>query len=139
VVNINEVLDGHVVLDVACVDRLSPNAYVPNLQVGGQVQRFWERPDQPIASPGANQKIGNRFRRDVDAFAERNRVPILYLAKPDRSGCDDRKLDHVRPHLDAAGSAARSGVVAVVATEDGQYWECQADLAPRWWHFADLI
>ena len=28
VVNINEVLDGHVALDVACVDRLYLNAYV---------------------------------------------------------------------------------------------------------------
>jgi hypothetical protein len=39
VVNINEVLDGHVTLEVECVDRLYLNAYVPNLQVGGQVAR----------------------------------------------------------------------------------------------------
>ncbi|MGH2547425.1 MAG: hypothetical protein ACRDHJ_11180 [Actinomycetota bacterium] len=40
VVNINDVLDGHVGLEVDCVDRLYLNAYVPNLQVGGQVERF---------------------------------------------------------------------------------------------------
>ena len=34
VVNINDVLDGHVVLDLACVDRLYLNAYVANMQVG---------------------------------------------------------------------------------------------------------
>ncbi len=39
VVNINDVLDGHVALDVECIDRLYLNAYVPNLQVGGQVVR----------------------------------------------------------------------------------------------------
>ena len=40
VVNINDVLDGHVGLDLACIDRLYLNAYVPNLQVGGQVVTF---------------------------------------------------------------------------------------------------
>ena len=40
VTNINEVLEGHVALEVECVDRLYLNAYVPRLQVGGQVVRF---------------------------------------------------------------------------------------------------
>ena len=65
-VNINDVLDGHVGLDVTCVDRLYLNAYVPNLQVGGQVHQFCRHLDQPIASPAVIEKIGNRFRRDVD-------------------------------------------------------------------------
>ena len=38
--NINDVLDGHVGLEVHCVDRLLLNAYVPKLQVGGQVVTF---------------------------------------------------------------------------------------------------
>ncbi len=36
VVNINDVLDGHVALEVECVDRLYLNAYVPNLQVAAR-------------------------------------------------------------------------------------------------------
>jgi hypothetical protein len=40
VVNINDVLDGHVALDLDCLDRIYLNAYVPNLQVGGQVVTF---------------------------------------------------------------------------------------------------
>jgi hypothetical protein len=40
VANINDVLEGHVALEIECVDRLHLNAYVPNLQVGGQVVRF---------------------------------------------------------------------------------------------------
>ena len=40
VTNINEVLEGHVALEVECVDRLYLNAYVPRLQVGGQVVSF---------------------------------------------------------------------------------------------------
>jgi hypothetical protein len=120
VVNINEVLEGHVGLDVECVDRLYLNAYVPNLQVGGQVQRFCEHLGQPISSPAVIARIGNRFRRDVDSFAKKHSIPILHLAKPDRSRWDDRKLDDVRPYLDAAGRAGRYGVVAIVATQEFQ-------------------
>jgi hypothetical protein len=38
--NIDDVLEGHVALEIECVDRPYLNAYVPNLQVGGQVVRF---------------------------------------------------------------------------------------------------
>ena len=35
-----DVLDGHVSLDIECLDRIYLNGYVPNLQVGGQVVGF---------------------------------------------------------------------------------------------------
>jgi hypothetical protein len=35
VVNVNDVLDGHVVLDLQCLDRVYLTGYVPKLQVGG--------------------------------------------------------------------------------------------------------
>ena len=122
VVNINEVLDGHVSLEVDCVDRLYLNAYVPNLQVGGQVERFCkEHLGQPIASPAVIEKLGTRFRREVKAFAAANKIPILQLKKPDRSRWDDRKLDHVRPYLEAAERTAHHGVVAIVAAQEFQW------------------
>ena len=63
-VNIYDVLDGHVSLSLDCVDRLYLNAYVPNLQVGGQVVTFLtEHLGFPIPSPALLEKIGNRFRR----------------------------------------------------------------------------
>lgn len=40
VVRVNDVLDGHVGLDLECLDRIYLNAYVPMLQVGGQVVSF---------------------------------------------------------------------------------------------------
>ena len=92
VVNINDVLDGHVALEIECVDRLYLNAYVPNLQVSGQVERFCKQHlGQPIASPAVIEPIGNRFRRDVKRFAEREGIPILHLKKPAlriSAGCD---------------------------------------------------
>ena len=122
VVNINDVLDGHVVLDIECVDRLYLNAYIPRLQVGNQVKWFCEEHlGQPIASPVIIQKIGNRFRREVHHFAEEHDVPILHLKKPDRTRWDDRKLDHVQPYLEAAERERRFGVVAIVAAQEFQW------------------
>ena len=122
VTNINEVLDGHVGLDLACIDRLYLNAYVPNLQVAGQVVTFLTAHlGFPIPSPALLEKIGNRFRREVKAFAAEHDVPILTLKKPDRSRWDDRKLDHVRPYLERAEAEGRAGVVAIVAAQEFQW------------------
>jgi hypothetical protein len=122
VVNIDDVLDGHVGLEVSCVDRLYLNTYVPGLQVGGQVVRFLcDHLGNPVPSPVLYNKIGNRFRRDVDAFAERHGVPMLHLTKPDRGRWDDRKPDHVRPYLDRAEAAQRFVVLAIVAAQEFQW------------------
>lgn len=122
VANINDVLGGHVVLEVECVDRLYLNAYLPKLQVGGQVVRFLrDHLGHEIPSPALLGPIGTHFRRDVNAFAEEHEIPILKLKRPDRSRWDDRKLDHVRPHLDRAEREGRFGVVAIVACQEFQW------------------
>jgi hypothetical protein len=122
VTNINEVLEGHVGLDLACIDRLYLNAYVPNLQVAGQVVTFLTAHlGFPIPSPALLEKIGNRFRREVKAFAAENGIPVLQLKKPDRTRFDDRKLDHVRPHLEQAERNGHFGVVAIVTAQEFQW------------------
>jgi hypothetical protein len=119
VTNINDVLEGHVALEVECVDRLLLNAYVPNLQVGGQVSRFITgHLGKPIASAAVLGAIGNRFRNEVRRYADRHAIPILKLKGPDRSRWDDRKLDHVRRYLDVAERERRFGVVAIVAGQE---------------------
>jgi hypothetical protein len=122
VANINDVLEGHVALDVECVDRLLLNAYLPALQVGGQVVRFLRgHLGHQIPSPALLGPIGNRFRREVKAFAAEHGIPILALKKPDRTRWDDRKLDHVRPHLERAERDGHFGVVAIVACQEFQW------------------
>jgi len=122
VTNINEVLEGHVALEVECVDRLYLNGYVPRLQVGGQVVQFLTgHLGQPVPSPALFAQIGNRFRREVKAFAAAQGIPILRLKKPDRTRWDDRKLDHVRPYLERAERERRFGVVAIVAAQEIQW------------------
>src|SRR6185312_16840157 len=78
VVTVNDVLDGHVSLDVECLDRIYLNGYVPNLQVGGQVVSFLTAHlGYPIPSPAIMEKIGTAFRRAVASFAEDNRIPVV--------------------------------------------------------------
>jgi hypothetical protein len=122
VANINDVIEGHVALEVECVDRLLLNAYVPNLQVGGQVGRFITgHLGKPIASAAVLGAMGNRFRREVRRYVDAQQVPVLRLKAPDRSRWDDRKLDHVRSYLEAAERERRYGVVAVVAGEEYEW------------------
>jgi hypothetical protein len=98
------------------------NAYVPDLQVGGQVVRFLrDHLGNEIPSPALLGPIGNRFRREVKRFAAERGIAILQLKKPDRSRWDDRKLDHVRPYFEAAERDGRLGVVAIVACQEFQW------------------
>jgi hypothetical protein len=62
-ITISQVLDGHVRLDLECLDRVYLNGYVPNLQVSGQVVTFLtQHLGNPIPSPALFAKIGERFR-----------------------------------------------------------------------------
>ena len=70
-VNINDVLDGHMALDLDCLDRIYLNAYVPNLQVGGQVVTFLtQHLGNEVPSPVLFKRIGDRFRQAVAALAQ---------------------------------------------------------------------
>ncbi len=79
---VGDLLDGHVTLDVQCLDRLYLNGYVPNLQVGGQVVGFMTRHlGCPIPSPAILEKLGSSFRRAVQRFAETDHVPVVRFGK----------------------------------------------------------
>ena len=74
-----------------------------------------------MPSPAVFSQIGNRFRREVKAFAELHDIPVLHLAKPDRSRWDDRKVDHVAPYVESAVAEGRFGVVAIVSAQEFQW------------------
>jgi hypothetical protein len=118
VVTVNEVLGGHVQLDIECLDRVYLNAYVPVLQSSGQVVAFMtQHLGLPIPSPALFDKIGQKFRRAVASFAEANDIPWVKFAK------DDRKADVMAPHLKRAAAAGRSQVAAIgVAQEFQRVW-----------------
>ena len=110
--NINEVLDGHVVLDLECLDRIYLNAYVPSLQVGGQVVTFFsQHRNQPIASPALFQKMGEAFRQAVATFAKCHQIPVI------RFGKRDRQIDVIQPYFEAA---TQPGVIAIGVAQEFQ-------------------
>jgi len=112
VVNVNDLLDDHVTLDLECLDRIYLNAYIPNLQVSGQVVTFLrDHLKMPIASPAVMEKMGNRFRKAVDAFAEDHDIPIVHFKK------GDRHIDVMTPYLEAATGPA---VVAIGVAQEFQ-------------------
>jgi hypothetical protein len=118
VMTVNDVLDGHVVLDIECLDRVYLNAYVPILQSSGQVVAFMtQHLGKPIPSPALMEKISTRFRRAVESFASANGIPWV------RFGKNDRKIDVMQPYLDRQAATGRSGVAAVgVAQEFQRVW-----------------
>ena len=88
VANINDVLEGHVALEIECVDRLYLNGYVPALQVGGQVIRFLcGHLGKPIASSALFEPIGNRFRREVSGSSPTQRSARRRGAPAAQAGC----------------------------------------------------
>ncbi len=60
VVTVNDVIDGHVGLDVECLDRIYLNGYVPNLQVGAQVASFMTA--SGLSDPIAGDHGQDRYR-----------------------------------------------------------------------------
>ena len=121
VVTVPELLDGHVVLDIECLDRVYLNGYVPSLQAGGQVVAFLHgHLGMKIASPAVFEQIGTRFRRAVARFAENNDIPLVKFGK------GTRKIDVMRPLLDRAARAGRSQVVAIGWAQEFQHvWEAR--------------
>lgn len=133
-VTVNDLLDGHVALDVECLDRVYLNGYVPNLQVGGQVATFLTRHlGYPIPSPAIFAKLGRSFRSAVASFAAQHEVPVV------RFGKGDRKVDVMRPYLARQAATAESGVAAIgVAQEFQNVFDASGKDAPNgvpWFSF----
>ena len=121
VVTVPELLDGHTVLDLECLDRIYLNGYVPALQVGGQVVTFLHgHLGKPVASPAVIEQIGTRFRQAVARFAEDNDIPVVKFRK------GIRKVDVMRPLLARAARTGRPQVVAVGWAQEFQHvWDAR--------------
>jgi hypothetical protein len=94
VVTVNDVLDGHVALDIECLDRVYLNAYVPILQTSAQVVAFLSgHLGFPFPSPVLFRQLGGPVPPAVASFAEANEIPWV------RFGKDQAKLEVMGPHL----------------------------------------
>lgn len=115
VVTVNDVLDGHVGLDLECFDRIYLNGWVPSLQVPGQVVSFLTRHlGFPIPSPAILERIGLRFRKAVAEFAAEHDIPVVRFAK------GQRKQEVMRPYLERLARQGRTGVAAIGVGQEFQ-------------------
>jgi hypothetical protein len=135
VATVNDMLDGHSVLEIECLDRLYLAGYVPRLQTGGQVVYFMkEHLGSPIPSPAILEKLGSRFRVAVTSFAEANAIPVV------RFGRVERKIDVMRPYLERQAADGRSGLAAIgVAQEFAPVFTGTRVPSPNeipWFHYA---
>jgi hypothetical protein len=113
-VTVNDVLDGHVMLDLECPDRLYLHGYLGQLQVGGQVIQFLNHRGYPVPSPACLQQIGDAFRRRVASFAEANHIPVVPLKAADRN------IEVMAPYLKTAAASGRSQVAAIGVAQETQ-------------------
>jgi len=88
------------------------------LQTSGRVAGFLHHRGFPIPSPAALGKIGEGFRQAMGRYAEANGIPWI------RFGKGDRKIDVIRPYLQAAEREGRPGVVAIGVAQEFQWaWD----------------
>jgi hypothetical protein len=60
--NISELLNGHITLEVECVDRLYLNGYIGKLATAGGLVTFMrEQLEKPIPSPVVSGQVTERF------------------------------------------------------------------------------
>jgi hypothetical protein len=115
--SIPELLDGHVTLEVECLDRLYLNGYIgPLATSGGLVTFMREQLGKPIPSPVVLGQVTEKFREGVKTMAERERIPLYPFDHKERK--DDVANDFRRQR------GIRDGVVFVgVAQEKAQAFQ----------------
>jgi hypothetical protein len=82
---IPELLDGHVTLEVECLDRLYLNGYIGKLATGGGLIGFMcGQLGKPVPSPVVLGQISERFRDSVKSLAARESIPLYQFHHKER-------------------------------------------------------
>src|SRR5438876_6427258 len=91
--SVAEVLRDHVTLEVEGIDRMYLNVYQPKLQAEKQAACFFRfQRGQPVASSVPMGVMSNDFLRQVDAFVEKQNLPVVQFRKGQRK--DDVAAEH---------------------------------------------
>src|SRR5256885_15479345 len=74
---IPELMDGHITLEVECLDRLYLNGYIGRVATaGGLVMFMRDQLGKPIPSPVVLGQITEKFRKEGRDLAGREEVPV---------------------------------------------------------------
>src|SRR6266571_978151 len=83
--NINELLEGHVTLEVECIDRLYLNGYLPSLATGGALVGFLtQHLGKPIPSPALLGQITEAWVAAVKNMAAQQGIPVVHFQHGER-------------------------------------------------------
>ena len=106
---IPELLDGHITLEVECIDRVYLNGYIPKLATGAQLSMFMRfQLGKPVPSPVVLGQVSEKFREAVKTLAEREDIPIYQFNHKERKddiANDFRKQRQVRDGIVFIGVA----------------------------------
>jgi hypothetical protein len=99
---IPELLDGHITLEVECLDRLYLNGYIGKLATGpGLVFFMREQLGKPVPSPVVLGQISERFREAVKALAERDEIPVYQFQHKEKKDDLANEFRRQRPVRDS--------------------------------------
>lgn len=118
-VTVNEVLDGHAVLDIECLDACICRGSCRDCKRPAGWSIPPPGPGHADHLPGAVRAERYRlpFRDAMRCFAGTDHIPVVRLRK------GDRKVDVMRPYLDRAASTGQSQFAAIgVAQEFATVW-----------------
>src|SRR5208283_4048798 len=83
--SIPELLDGHITLEVECLDRLYLNGYIGKLATGPGLSMFMRfQLGMPVPSPVVLGRVSERFREAVKSLAEREDIPLYQFQHKER-------------------------------------------------------
>ena len=97
--SVPELLNGHVTLEVECLDRLYLNGYIgPLATSGGLVTFMREQLGKPVPSPVVLGQITEKFREAVKMLAENEGIPIYQFDHKERKDDVANRFrgDHLR-------------------------------------------
>jgi hypothetical protein len=99
--SIPELLNGHVTLQVECLDRLYLNGYIgPLATPGGLVTFMREQLGKPIPSPVVLGQVTEKFREAVKAMAEQYQIPVYQFDHKERKDDVANKIRQQRGEQD---------------------------------------
>src|ERR1700678_401874 len=115
--SIPELLDGHVTLEVECLDRLSLNGDIgPLATSGGLVTFMREQLGKPIPSPVVLGQVTEKFRDAVKVMAEQQQISIYQFDHKERK---DEVANQIRQQR-----GVRDGIVFIgIAQEKAQAFQ----------------
>jgi hypothetical protein len=84
---IHESLNGHVTLEVECLDRLYLNEYIGPVATSGGLETFMrEQLGEPVPSPLVPGQVTEKFREAFKALADQQRIPLDHKERKDDVG-----------------------------------------------------